>query len=152
MWQHWISAQFACLQVQNAILHEIYLGCYAPLWLLGKHSFGCHFAQNQLGGLTLGSFCWSSGAEFHFAWNLLGCYAHFAGLQSAECHLNFFFFFLHAENFWELWKYMLECDKPVLSHVISLASSNSQIWKIWSLVTSLPLNKVWSSNRTFGLA
>ncbi len=38
--------------------------------LLGKHSFGCHFASNQLGDLKLGSFGSVSGTECSLTPNL----------------------------------------------------------------------------------
>ncbi len=51
--------------MQNVISHRIYLGYYIPLWLLEKHSFGCHFAQNQLGGLILGLLVFRCRMPFH---------------------------------------------------------------------------------------
>ncbi len=59
-------AHLAGLQVQNMVLHKIYLGCYAKNPLLGKHSFVYHFTPNQLWCLKLGSFGWVSGAECGF--------------------------------------------------------------------------------------
>ncbi len=43
-------------QVQNVVLHKLYLGYYAKRPLLGKHSFGYYFTSNQLRDLKSGLF------------------------------------------------------------------------------------------------
>ncbi len=59
--------------MQNVVLHKIYLGCYVPNLLLKKHSFGCHFAPNELG--VLGSFCWCNSIFHSFSIALIFLWA-----------------------------------------------------------------------------